>query len=156
MNWEAVSAISEAIGVIAVIVTLLYLSRSIRQNSQSLAVAALGDITAQWNRWSDMLASSNDLAEIVAKGNRAYSSLSEMEALRYGAYVQSFFDIVESFRALVIDHNMEKDLTVLTSILKRRIGTAGFTAWWVENTADYGREFVAWVEAIRNDTIQSV
>jgi hypothetical protein len=50
MNWEAVSAISEALGVIAVIVTLLYLARSIRQNSQSLAVAALGDITAQWNR----------------------------------------------------------------------------------------------------------
>ena len=36
MNWEAVSAIAEVVGLVAVIVTLVYLARQIHQNNQLL------------------------------------------------------------------------------------------------------------------------
>lgn len=149
MNWEALQAISEALGVIAVVITLVYLARSVQQNSQSLALAALRDITTQWNHWSSMLANSGDLADIVARGNRSYASLSECEALRYGAYLQSFFDIVESYRAQVVDLKVDKDIAVLNGIVRRRISIPGFVAWWDLNTADYDNEFVQWIEDIR-------
>jgi len=119
MNWDAISAIGEVVGAVAVIVTLLFVARDIRQNSKSLSMSALRDTTAQWNQWSDMIASSGDLAKIVAKGNKAYADLSESEKLRYGAYIQSFFDNAESFRALVLDYKAERDLGVLTSIVTR-------------------------------------
>ena len=52
MNWEAISAIGEAVGAIAVIASLVYLARQIRQNTRSLqaatyhsVVTALGDLT---------------------------------------------------------------------------------------------------------------
>ena len=35
-NWEAISAISEALGAVAVIATLIYLSAQIRQNTKAL------------------------------------------------------------------------------------------------------------------------
>jgi hypothetical protein len=96
-----------------------------------------------------MLATSGDLAEIVAKGNRSYAGLSEVEALRYGAWVQAFFDNVESYRSLVTDHKIDKDLGVLEKIVIRRIALPGFADWWSENAVDYSGEFVAWIESLK-------
>jgi hypothetical protein len=150
MTWSEISALAEIIGAFAVVLTLLYLAKEIRHNSRSLQVTALRDTTSQWNEWGTLVASSADLAEIVVKGNMAYASLSAPDRLRYGAYVQSFFDNVESYRALVVDHRVEKDLSVLESIVRKRLEAPGFCEWWDENTADYDAEFVAWVTGIRS------
>lgn len=152
MNWDAIAAIGEIVGAIAVVATLIYVSKEIRQGARSVAIGALRDTTAQWNQWSEMLASSPDLATIVAKGNNSYETLTEAESLRYGAYVQSFFDNVESYRVLVSDHNIDKDLDVLQTIVARRIVIPGFAAWWSENVDDYSEDFVQWIEQVRNDT----
>jgi hypothetical protein len=149
MNWDAIGAVGEIVGALAVVVTLIYVSKQIRQGARSVSIAALRDTTAQWNQWGEMLATAPDLAAIVAKGNRAYESLSDTESLRYGAFVQSFFDNVESYRILVSDHKIEKDLTVLESIVARRIQIPGFSMWWSENTDDYSDDFVEWIERIR-------
>jgi hypothetical protein len=115
-------------------------------------MSALRDTTAQWNQWSEMIATSSDLADIIVKGNESYSNLSASEKLRYGAYVQSFFDNVESHRSLVIDHEADKDLAVLSAIARRRSTISGFKSWWRENTADYDADFVAWIDDLLNDT----
>ena len=149
MNWEAIGALGQVFGAVAVVVTLLYVAREVRQSGRSLSISALRDTTAQWNHWSEMIATSADLAAIVSKGNKSYDDLSESESLRYGAFVQSFFDNVDSYRSLVIDYGMDRDLTVLTKIVSRRIDIPGFKAWWAANTADYSDNFVSWIEAVR-------
>lgn len=146
MNWDVIGNVAEMIGAIAVVVALLFVARDIRQNSKSLSMSALRDTTAQWNQWSEMLATSSDLADIVAKGNEHYSSLSPSEKLRYGAYIQSFFDNTESYRSLVIDYDADKDLAVLSAIVRRRIVIPGFKSWWHENTVDYDTDFAAWID----------
>ena len=149
MNWQAIGAIGEIVGAVAVVATLLYLARDIRQNSRSLAISALRDTTANWNQWGQMVATSADLADIVVRGNRSIGELSETEALRYGAFVQSFFDNVETFRSLIVDHQVERDLSGLEAILARRIALPGYQGWWSENTADYSPAFIRWVEQVR-------
>jgi hypothetical protein len=66
MNWNAVGTIAEIIGATVVVVTLLNVAREIRKNSKSLSMATLRDTTAQWNQWSEMIATSSALADIVA------------------------------------------------------------------------------------------
>jgi hypothetical protein len=149
MNWEAAGAIGEILAAIAVVATLLYLSRELRQNLRSQSITTLRDTTAQWNHWGEMIATSPDLADIVVKGNSSYETLTESESLRYGAYIQSFFDIVESHRALVVDPELDTDLAVLTSIVSRRLKILGFMAWWGCNQGDYAKEFVDWIEALK-------
>ena len=148
MNWSAVGAIAEILAAIAVVVTLLYLAKQIRQNSQAVEITALRDTTDHWNRWSEVLAASPGLAEIVAKGNQSYRQLHDDEALRYGAFVQMFFDCTESYRALAHDHKIEKNLDVLESIVARRMRETGYLEWWSENHTDYEPGFVAWVNSI--------
>lgn len=147
MNWEAIGAVGEIAGVIAVIVTLLFVAREIRLNARSLAMTALRDSTHQWNQWSEMIASSQSLADIVARGNVSFASLRENEKLRYAAYVQSFFDNTESYRSLVIDYEVDRDLDVLVSIVRRRLQIPGFCEWWQDYRDDYGEDFQNWVDA---------
>lgn len=149
MNWEALAAIAELIAAVAVVVTLVYLGREVRHNSRSVEMAALRDTTAQWNHWSNMIATSPDLADVVSKGNHSYQALSGPEKLRYGAYVQSFFDNVESVRSLALDYDADKNIEVLESIVTRRLAIQGFADWWAENTDDYEQEFVDWVVRLR-------
>lgn len=148
MNWQAIGAAGEILAAIAVVVTLIYLAKQIRQNSQAVQVSALRDTTEQWHRWSEVLATSPDLADIVMRGNKSYRQLPENEAMRYGAYVQMFFDSAEAMRSLVLDYEVQKDLDVLESIVARRMSDAGFIEWWSENSADYEAGFVDWINSV--------
>ena len=148
MNWDAIGAVGEILGAIAVIATLIYLAKQIRQNSQAVQISALRDTTEQWNRWSEVLATSPELADIVISGNKSYRQLPETEAIRYGAYVQMFFDSAESYRSLVLEHRVQKDIDVLEQIVARRIALTGFAEWWSDNQMDYDMEFVDWVNGV--------
>ena len=151
MNWEALGAFSELVAALAVVITLIFLIKEIRQNSQVVQVAALRDATSQWNHWSNMLASTPDLAAIVVEGNKSYRDLAAEDALRYGAFVQTFFDNASSYRELVIDHHVEDDLDILETIVRRRIIHKGFREWWRENFPDYNQDFIDWTENILKD-----
>jgi hypothetical protein len=156
LNWEATAAIGEIIGATVVVVTILYFAKQIRQNSQNLEVAALRDTTAQCNQWSELLVTTPDLAGIVVRGNESYHRLAPEEAIRYGAYIQAFFDNVESNRTLICLHNVQKDIDVLESIVQRRIRITGYYEWWSENTADYDDDSVRWVEDQRRTASDQV
>jgi len=151
VNWDALAAVADIVAAAAVVITLIYLAKEVRHNSRSIEIAALRDTTAQWHQWSNMIVSSSDLAEIVAKGNLGYDKLAASERLRYGAYVQTFFDNVESVWALNREYGVEKDLDVLESIVRRRITFNGFIECWSDYADDYSSEFVQWIESIRDD-----
>lgn len=151
MNWQTVSAIAEILGAIAVLSTLIYLTIQIRQNTWTTQMSGMQDITAQWHHWSQLLASSPDLARVVAQGNVSYANLSAEDALRYSAWAQTFFDIVESYLRVIRKLGLDEQLGVLTSIVQRRIATPGLAEWWKANTADYHRELIDWVEDLRQE-----
>ena len=149
LDWNAIGAIGEILGAFFVVVTLIYLAIQIRQNARAVEVSALRDTTANWNHWSELVATSPGLAEIVARGNRSYKGLPEADALRYGGYAQMFFDNTESYLTLVRVHKVEKDIDVLDEIVRRRLAAPGMTEWWDENRTDYDKDFVSWIEKLR-------
>ena len=67
MNWDSIGAISEALGAIAVVATLVYLARQIRQSTHATRVAAYHQ--AQEQLWSvgAAIATNRELAEIMAR-----------------------------------------------------------------------------------------
>lgn len=149
MNWEAIGAIGTLVGGVAVLLTLVYLAIQVRQNSRAVQLSGLADITAQWHHCGQLLASSPDLAAIVARGHESYGSLTTEEALRYGAYVQAFFDVSESYLRVIDEIGLDGQEDVLASIVRARIGIPGMAEWWRRNVGDYDPRFVDWVERIR-------
>ena len=49
MNWEAIGAIGEIAGALAVVLTLFYLAKQIRNNSTQLEVGSITEINALFN-----------------------------------------------------------------------------------------------------------
>lgn len=84
MNWEAVSAVAEILGAIAVVVTLIYLAIQIRQSTKvarSATRQAIAESAAQLG--ADMLENSG-MAEIFVKHFNG-EELSAVEELRLQA-----------------------------------------------------------------------
>ena len=48
MNWDAIGAVGEVLGAIAVLITLLLLLRQLRQNTDSLKIQSLNTIYGEW------------------------------------------------------------------------------------------------------------
>ena len=83
MNWEAISAICEVVGSIAVVLTLIYLAVQIRQNTHSDQSTALeGTVnTAIANRQA--IYESAEMTNIINRGMRDHEDLDEDELFRF-------------------------------------------------------------------------
>lgn len=90
MNWEAIGAIGEIAGALAVIVTLAYLSVQLRQNTKAARIAAVQAASENSSRFSEMLASDPDLNELVWRGLREPESMNASEARRFIAALNVF------------------------------------------------------------------
>ena len=49
MNWDAIGAIGEVCGAIAVVITLVYLSRQLRENTKSIKLQSVESTFSEWN-----------------------------------------------------------------------------------------------------------
>ena len=84
MNWQAVSAVAEVVGVVAIVVSLIYLAIQIRQNTKVARAAtrqAISDSTE--NLGSDLL-NNREIAEILVRDING-DPLSAVESLRLQA-----------------------------------------------------------------------
>jgi hypothetical protein len=84
MHWEAISTIAEVIGVIAVVVSLVYLSVQIRQNTKVAKAATRQAIAESTEKLGDDLISNGEIAEIFVK-HLSGEELSAVENLRLQA-----------------------------------------------------------------------
>jgi hypothetical protein len=68
MNWDALGAMGELFGALAVVLTLGYLAVQIRQNSDGMKVAAKLDIEKNFNEYTDLILRDTELLELQVKG----------------------------------------------------------------------------------------
>jgi hypothetical protein len=83
MNWEAIGAIGEIGGALGVIVTLIYLSVQLRQNTKASRLAAIQAANENSSRFSEMITSDPELGELVWRGLGAPDTLDPSEKRRF-------------------------------------------------------------------------
>ncbi len=93
MNWEATGAVGEILGAAAVVVTLIYLSVQVRQNSL-LAKASIRENRTDSSQ--KILLALADSAELVVK-NRAGEPLDAVESARFELIILAMFRDYEAF-----------------------------------------------------------
>ena len=101
MNWEAIGAVGEVGGAIAVVATLIYLARQIRESTQATRITAYHQATEQL--WSVGVAVSKDseLAEILARTFAGgIDSLALPDRMRLEFVLSSLYFGFESLLAL--------------------------------------------------------
>ncbi len=79
MNWDAIGAIGEWVGAAAVIATLFYLARQIRDSTQQAKMASVAELNALYNDCFLPIYNSRENMEIWTKGLATPDVLDETE-----------------------------------------------------------------------------
>jgi len=58
MNWDALGAIGEVAGALVVVVTLIYLSRQVRNSLRESRLSAVHELSATYTAWIQSVAGS--------------------------------------------------------------------------------------------------
>jgi len=83
VNWEAIGAIGEVVGAVAVVLTLVYLAVQLRQNTNALKTNTWQSIQDAEQRFDEFLSRDHHLLEVWIKGHQDRNSLSESEQLQF-------------------------------------------------------------------------
>ncbi len=83
MNWDAVGAVGEILGALAVFVTLAYLAVQIRQNTIATKSAAVQGMTTAAQNTALAAASSKESASVWLRGKADVESLDDAERQQY-------------------------------------------------------------------------
>lgn len=86
MNWEAIGAVGEIVGALAVVVSLAYLAVQIRVQNKETRFSAMHDISVGYR---DSMANFADetIATLVDKAITDYDSLTQIESIQIIAVV---------------------------------------------------------------------
>jgi hypothetical protein len=154
MNWEAVGAISEAIGVVAILISLVYLAVQIRQSTREFSrgleanqLAAFERNIESGNRIRELLLLNPDLLQLLADGYSSYKKLDAPAKLRFGMLMRNIFSSMQGayIRHLSLGHDPDEfagSVRMLDEILQQR----GAREWLETNDPDWRVEFQELVE----------
>jgi hypothetical protein len=90
MDWDAVAAIGEAVGALAVVISVIYLALLVRENTRTSIENMVQDTVKEFSRVEQAIATAPDLASIVAKGNEGIENLAPDQKFRFDGYNSMF------------------------------------------------------------------
>jgi len=97
MNWDAIGAIAEFGGTIAVLITLIYISIQFRNANKQRELDALRHTRDALNQFHDLFTQSTENASIVNRGRKSLSDLDEDEYTVFEHIHLSMLNTIESW-----------------------------------------------------------
>jgi hypothetical protein len=88
MNWDAAGAIGEIMGAVAVLATLLYLAKQIRQSNQFSIAANEISIRDSFGRINEALYGDTELARITTLARNSDTKFEDIDYTRYLAFLR--------------------------------------------------------------------
>lgn len=151
MNWDAIAAVAEIIGVIAIIASLFYVAVQIRQNNVIARATIISTTNSDSMRMSELVAQDAELAEIFDKGTNGVS-LTGVERTRFIMLLEMYLVWLEN-----VDSQSEADLYFvwdevedvvvhMTDELAEWFSTPEARQWWTRNRPGYRPGFARKVD----------
>lgn len=104
MNWDAIIALTELLGLIAIVASLVYVGKQLKQNADLARASIIHETSVAWTDASALLASDAELTDIYLRGSKG-AELSPVEQARLEALIEIYMSNLEN-----IDHQYQSDL----------------------------------------------
>src|SRR5262249_22819294 len=146
VNWEAISAIGQIVGALAVVISLIYLARQIRRNAAAERLAGLNTL----NRWLGELVAQPQLGELYYRGLHDFESLEGGELVRFSALALQLFQICQDIYFQQLDGHLDTRIRDKIETIIRDINAyPGVQAWWRTRSHWFSDEFVKHVDQLQ-------
>ncbi len=118
---------------IAFVASLIFVALEIRKNTRESEIANWGTIA---DRFNTVYSQTNDiqLANLVAKGRKSYSDLSDGEKISFGHHLEQMCIANQAFLILAKDqvHESDINLTMFRKHMRFHLGFKGSREWYEE------------------------
>ncbi|MGR8948211.1 MAG: hypothetical protein ACU84Q_09210 [Gammaproteobacteria bacterium] len=98
MNWDAIGAVGEIVGAIAVVISLVYVAVQIRQNTAAVRVSTHQDLLANQTAAQHIAAANPQVAELWQQADDDYDGLSPAERKQFTVFSLNMFNTFQSAR----------------------------------------------------------
>jgi hypothetical protein len=150
MNWEAAGAIGEVVGAIAVVVTLVFLTIQLRQNTKSSQNASWQAIIRQLSDLDVLEATHPDLSSFFEVAEESPESLTDDQYRKFAKIAQPRFGALEY--AYLANKNGTIDgfyWDGLHPYTKHLISKPGYQRFWEDQKHNvYHPDFIAYVDSL--------
>lgn len=149
MNWEAISGVADVVGALAVVVTLVYLSRQIGQNTAALRSTATQAASEQAAEMYMTLAVDPKLPEIFIRGLPTPDKMTAEETARFNSIWMSVCFNIQNWYFQTRDGFLDGSLLESwTRIMTPITAEPGFRAFWEQRRHIYTPEFQRFLESL--------
>jgi len=147
MNWDAIGAVGEIIGAMAVVISVVYLGVQIRRQTDQARLAATREIAIAWNTTLTPLIENQELTDLFLKAGPGYDALPNHERLRVAGVYMQMMRLLEQQYLHVGKGNIDPaffesaDRTYADFLV-----TPGIQEWWERHRTHYSDGFRSLVD----------
>ena len=143
MDWDAIGAIGEIVGAVAVVATLGYLALQIRQNTHELRASSFRDVFTAYSNARRSTLENPDVSELHFKALEQPDEMTGAERYRleqlYTELTWATYQLNDAIAAGFMDSRLwEPSKGFLTEHLKSEPGRS----WWARSRAMFDESFV--------------
>jgi hypothetical protein len=150
VNWEAISAIGQLVGALAVVISLIYLASEVRRNTRASQLAATRSTSDAFNRWSQQIAEHPHLTDVYYRGIRDIESLEEADLVRFGFLTNQLFRNVEEMYYLQLEGHLDPRVwRGWEAGIREFSGYPGVQAFWRSRSHWFSEEFAKFINQVQ-------
>ena len=133
MSWEAISALANVIGAVAVVLSLIYLGRQVQSGTRELRSNTRDSAFHSLMEWNYYVMSDPEMGWIFQSGCRDFGSLPEKERARLVHVMYSFFKMFENIYLHYLDGSVEESVWTHNKPMLLAYATLPGARYYLEN-----------------------
>ncbi|MFT4799914.1 MAG: hypothetical protein ACJAYE_001169 [Candidatus Azotimanducaceae bacterium] len=147
LNWEFVAAVTELVGAITIVSTLVYLALQVRQSNIAAGVSAQQEMTRQYADFTDTLLSDSNLYRIYSHGQRGDRFEDDLEAQQFRTLLGKMTWFFSSMHYHYLNTELDEDEWHQSkSLIMGACHWKGFRQWWVSSRNSFPERFIKFID----------
>ena len=131
MNWDALGALAEVAGALAVLVTLVYLAVQTRDNVKVMRSRAVWDAQVSFVEVNEILGGGGVIANVVYKAITDPENLTDLETYQVHRFCRGWFQRMEAQFALYRSGILDEEVWELRrGYAQGMLAMSPFKEWW--------------------------
>ena len=151
INLSDLGNLAEAIAALGVIISLVYLSVQIQQNTKAVRASSYQDVANGISIFQISLAENEELSDIYQKGIKDLKQLSPVESVRFEMIIGQLF--VKYDVAVYFYHHRLIDETAImpyNKLILLMLENPGVAEWWENTQSFYSESMRNYINELKN------
>jgi hypothetical protein len=149
MTLADMANLSQVIGAIGVVASLIFVGIQIRQNTAATRAASHNAVSDSLNEFNRMMAESADVSQLWLAGMGDRGALTDIERFRFDAAARAYMHVCETMYVQSTLGAGDKSILLAEEEgIRTLLAGPGFRAWWAENPYGFCAEFRRYVASL--------